>query len=52
MPKDVLAVLPDVAAHRLVMSAKARLHDVTPQQALKEIADQVERPDVMEFRLK
>ena len=52
IPKDVLAVLPDVAAHRLVMSAKARLHDVTPQQALKEIADQVERPDVMGFHLR
>ena len=51
-PDDVLAVFADVAAHRLVLSAKARLHELTPQQLLKDIAAQVKKPDVREFRLK
>ena len=51
-PEDVLEVFPDVAAHRLVLNAKARLHDVTPRQALADIAAQVEKPDVRKFRFK
>ena len=52
VPDDVLTVFPDVTAHRLVLSAKARLHDVTAAQLAGDIAAQVKKPDVKEFRLK
>ena len=51
VPDDVLAVFPDVTAHRLVLSARARLHEVTAQQLAAEIASRVKKPDVKEFRL-
>ena len=50
VPEDVAAVLPDVCAHRLVMSAKARLHDYTPAAALAELLQTVTPPSVREFR--
>lgn len=51
-PNDVLTVFPDVAAHRLVLSAKARLHEVTAKDLLADIAARVKKPDVKEFKLK
>ena len=51
-PADVLAVFPDVAAHRLVLSARARLHEVTARQLVADIAEKVKKPDIREFRLK
>ena len=51
-PDDVLTVFPDVAAHRLVLSAKARLHEVTAKDLLADIAARVKKPDVKEFKLK
>ncbi len=49
VPEDVAAVLPDVCAHRLVMSAKARLHEYTPESALSEILKETVPPTVREF---
>ena len=51
-PDDVLTVFPDVAAHRLVLSAKARLHEVTAKDLLADIAARVKKPDVKEFKLR
>ena len=49
VPEDVAAVLPDVCAHRLVMNAKARLHEYTPEAALSELLREVAPPTVREF---
>lgn len=49
IPEDVIDVLPYVGAHRLVLSAKARLHEYTPQQLLKEIVEKVKKPEGKEF---
>lgn len=51
-PDDVAEVLPDVGAHRLVLSAKARLHEHTAQQLLMEVLDEVKKPDVKEFPIR
>ena len=51
-PEDVCAVFYDVVAHRLVMSARARLHEVTAKMALDEILERVKKPDVREFKVK
>ncbi|MDO4811026.1 MAG: MoxR family ATPase [Eubacteriales bacterium] len=51
-PDDVTAVLQDVAGHRLVLSAKARLHERTAQQVLEDVLVQVKRPDVRELKIK
>ncbi len=51
-PEDVASVLCDVAGHRLVLNAKARMHEHTEQQILQEILQQVKRPDVNEMRIK
>lgn len=47
-PDDVADVFVDVCAHRLVLSSKARLHEQTTEQLLKEILEEVKRPDVKE----
>ena len=49
IPQDVAAVLPDVCAHRLVLSPKARLHDYTPEQLLAEILEEIPQPNYREF---
>ena len=51
-PDDVAAVLQDVVGHRLVLSAKARLHERTAQQILADVLAQVKRPDVREIKIK
>lgn len=48
IPEDVALVLEDVCAHRLVLSAKARLHEQTAGQLLQEIIREVKKPDVKE----
>lgn len=50
VPEDVAAVLPSVCAHRLVMNAKARLHEYTPETALSELLQQIAPPSVREFK--
>ncbi len=47
-PEDVLEIFQSVGAHRLVLSPKARLHEQTAENLLKEIADKTARPDVKE----
>ena len=51
-PDDVVVVLQDVVGHRLVLSAKARLHERTAQQILADVLTQVKRPDVHEIKIK
>ena len=51
-PSDVMEVFADVTGHRLVLSAKARLHDVTARELAMDIASQVKKPDVKEFKFK
>ena len=51
-PDDVCAVFPDVCAHRLVLDAKARLHEYTAQQIITNLLQTVKKPDVREFSAK
>lgn len=51
-PDDAAAVFPDVCAHRLVLEAKARLHELGAQEILASIIDKTQKPDVREFSLK
>jgi len=43
VPEDVLAIFPDVCAHRLILNTKARRENVTAYEILEEIAQQVEK---------
>ena len=45
VPEDVQAVFADVANHRILLSAKARMNAVTVQQALKSVLEAVPAPD-------
>ena len=51
-PDDVAAVFTDVCAHRLVLEAKARLHELSAEEILGEILKSVKKPDVTEFSVK
>lgn len=42
VPDDVLAIFPDVCAHRLILNTKARRENVTAYEILEEIAQQTE----------
>lgn len=46
IPDDVQAVFHDVVEHRVLLSPKARVNDVTAQMILDEIQNQVELPTV------
>lgn len=48
IPDDVQEIFVCVGEHRIVLSSKARLHEQTAEDLLKEIMDNVERPDVKE----
>lgn len=52
VPDDVEAVFTDVCAHRLVLETKARLHELSPEEILSDIAKSVVKPNVQEFKLK
>lgn len=52
IPEDVENVFPDVCAHRLVLEAKARLHELSAEEIIGEISKKVEKPNVQEFKLK
>lgn len=52
VPKDVAAVFTDVCAHRLVLEAKARLHELSSEEILSVILKETEKPTVTEFSLK
>ncbi|MGN0778324.1 MAG: AAA family ATPase [Aristaeellaceae bacterium] len=45
IPQDVQAVFADVANHRIILSAQARMNGVTVQQALTAVLDSVPAPD-------
>ncbi len=49
---DVEAVFSDVCAHRLTLSAKARLHELTEEDLIRNILSEVKKPDVKEFAVK
>ena len=49
VPEDVQDVFIDVCAHRLMLDAKARLHEISAEQILGEILDQTARPDTPHF---
>lgn len=50
--EDVLEIFGCVGAHRLVLSSKARLHELSAENILKEIAAEVKRPDVKESKIR
>ena len=47
VPEDVLAIFPDVCAHRLILNTKARRENVTAYEILEEFAQQVEKPKLL-----
>ena len=51
-PDDVAAVFPDVCAHRLILDAKARLHEVSAEQILGDILAATAQPDTPSFSAK
>ena len=46
VPEDVAAIFPDVAAHRLMLNAKARMMELDAGQITQEILKQVPMPNV------
>ena len=48
--EDVLAVVNDVAVHRLVISSKARLHEKTTEDILNDILSRIRKPDLKDLR--
>ena len=52
IPDDVLAVFPDVCAHRILLEAKARLHELSAEEILSEITKKVKKPEITEFKIK
>ena len=46
VPEDVAAIFPDVAAHRLMLNAKARMMELDAGQITQEILKQVTMPTV------
>ena len=51
-PEDVSSVFVDVCAHRLVLEAKARLHELYAKEILTEILRSIKQPNITEFSLK
>lgn len=44
LPEDVAAIFPDVCAHRLVLSTRARMMEQTPAAVVQAVLEQVEMP--------
>lgn len=51
IPQDVCDVFSDVCAHRLVLNAKARLHEYTAEQITENLLQTTQKPDVREFAI-
>ena len=49
VPGDICAIFTDVCAHRIVLGAKARLHEYTPEIITENLLLSVEKPDHREF---
>ena len=52
IPDDVEAVFGDVCAHRILLEAKARLHELSAEEILSEITKKVTKPEITEFKIK
>lgn len=52
IPDDVEAVFGDVCAHRILLEAKARLHELSAEEILREITKKVTKPEITEFKIK
>ena len=50
VPEDVIYVFSDVSAHRMVLSSKAKLHELTAEVIAENIILNVKRPDIREFK--
>ena len=50
VPEDVIYVFSDVSAHRMVLSSKAKLHELTAEMIAENIILNVKRPDIREFK--
>ena len=48
IPEDVSEIFSCVGAHRLILSSKARLHEQTAEQILRELEQEVCKPNVKE----
>ncbi len=48
IPNDVAEIFTCVGAHRLLLTAKARLHEQTAERLLEELLQEVKKPDVKE----
>lgn len=51
-PQDVCDVFSEVCAHRLVLSTKARLHELTAEKIASALLNDVPKPDRREFIVK
>lgn len=51
-PQDIAEIFQDVAAHRLVLSAKARLHEYTAVQIIENILEETKKPIGKEFAIR
>ena len=51
VPDDVVNVFSDVCAHRLVLSSKARLHEMRAEQITENLLMTVPRPEIQEFSI-
>ena len=49
---DVEAVFGDVCAHRILLEAKARLHELSAEEILSENTKKVTMPEITEFKIK
>lgn len=49
-PDDVAGVFTDVCCHRLVLSAKAKLHEYTPEILCEKTLEEVKKPELQEFK--
>ena len=49
-PDDVWAVFRDVCAHRVLLSQKARMHEIPAEKVLTEILEQTKAPDRITIR--
>ena len=52
IPQDIKDVFIDVCAHRLILTARARIHRQTEQQVLQELISQVKPPAMLERKVK
>ena len=47
IPDDISSIFSDVCAHRIILSAKAKINDTTAESILAEILNSVKRPDAI-----